>query len=244
MDQTDKNNLVSLSGAPVFTYTDGEKEWQSPQGEMHLEEISAHIEKHIGPIHKVLHELVSDTVHIDIHHILPNADSPFHILITSGMSDLPMCVPEGYATSRFMELVAVLPADWQISEEAFQDERWYWPIRQLKHLARFPHKNNTWFAFGHSIPNDNPVRPFADNTQLNGTLLLPPLHTPEAFWHLPINDEITINFLACWPLYQEEMDFKLREGSDALLDKFEKYDITELVDIKRKNVAKKRFGVF
>lgn len=87
---TKEEDLVSRSGAPIFRYIDGEKEWEAPQGEECIEEISEHIERHIGEICMVFHEVISDTVHIDVHHIKPTEERPFHTLVTSGMSDLQM----------------------------------------------------------------------------------------------------------------------------------------------------------
>jgi hypothetical protein len=73
--------------------------------------------------------------------------------------------------------VALLPPDWRISEEAFQDESWYWPVRQLKMLARLPHKYRTWLWLGHTVPNDDPPEPFAPSTELCCSLLTLPLST-------------------------------------------------------------------
>ena len=85
--------------------------------------------------------------------------------------------------------MVVLPESWEISSEAFKDERWYWPIRQLKHLARFPHKYKSWFGYGHSIPNGKPAEPFAENTKLDGVILLTPSQVPSEFLSLKINDK-------------------------------------------------------
>lgn len=238
------DNNVSKSGAKIFTYTDGEKEWQAAQGEECIEEISDHIERHVGEINLVFHELVSDTVHIDVHHVLPSSERPFHTLITSGMSDLPMTVPENVDVPKYMELMIMLLPNWKISEEDFQNEKWYWPIRTLKFLARFPHKYESWFGYGHTIPNGNPAEPYAKNTLLNGAILLPPVSVPREFLNLEINKDKSIEFNCIVPLYEEEMNFKLDQGSDALLDKFDKYGISDIIDIKRKNVAKKMFGLF
>jgi len=239
-----KDNLVSLSGDPIFRYSDGEKEWESPKGEESLEEISDHIEKHIGNIEMVYHEIVSDTVHIDVHHVAPTKERPFHTLITSGMSDLPMVVPTEYEAPKHLELMATLPEHWKVDQESFQNEEWYWPVRQLKIFARFPHKHDTWLGFGHTMPNGDPAEPYAPNTRLNGAILLPSILVPEEFWVLNIGNNKKINFLSIVPLYEEEMNLKLRKGSDELLDKFGKYEITDLVDINRKNVAKRKFGFF
>ncbi|MCB1582220.1 MAG: suppressor of fused domain protein [Xanthomonadales bacterium] len=238
------DNNVSKSGAKIFTYTDGEKEWEAAHGEECIEEISDHIERHIGEIHLVYHELVSDTVHIDVHHVAPTNECPFHTLITSGMSDLPMAVPEDSGMPKHLELMILLPKNWKISQEDFQNEQWYWPVRTLKFLARFPHKYDTWLGYGHTIPNGNPAEPYAENTRLNGAILLPPVSVPREFLTLEIDKDKTIEFNCIVPLYEEEMNYKLDKGSDALLDKFDKHGVSDVVDIKRKNIAKKRFGLF
>lgn len=103
-----------------------------------LEQISAHIERHLGPIEMVFHEIVSDTVHIDVHWVKPTRDFPFARLVTSGMSDLPMSVPEDSGAPAHLELMITLPGQWRFDEDALDDERWYWPVGLLKALARFP----------------------------------------------------------------------------------------------------------
>ncbi|MQX53473.1 suppressor of fused domain protein [Alcanivorax sediminis] len=238
------DQLVSLSGAPIFRYTDGEKEWEAPDGEECIEEISDHIERHIGDVSSVFHELISDTVHIDVHHVKPTRERPFHTLVTSGMSDRQMNVPEGVNATRYMELMVTLPEGWRIDDESFRDEIWYWPVRQLKFLARFPHKFETWLGWGHTIPNGDPAEPFSENTDLSGVIILPSVNVTEEFRSLEINKEKVIEFYSVVPLYDEEMNLKLRKGTDSLLDRFDKYAISDLIEIDRRNIAKKRFGIF
>ena len=71
------------------------------------------------------------------------------------------------------ELVIALPADWKLNQESMQDERWYWPIRLLKALARLPIYNDTWLAWGHTMDN---TRTFAKE---HGTLRLHPGRSPK-----------------------------------------------------------------
>jgi hypothetical protein len=239
-----EENPVSPSGAPVFTYTDGEKEWQAPHGEACIEEISDHIERHIGTVSMVFHEIVSDTVHIDVHHVEPTTERPFHTLVTSGMSDLPMTVPTGVESTRYMELMMHLPEAWKIDQKSFESEKWYWPIRELKFLARFPHKFDSWLAWGHTVPNGDPPEPFTDETALSGVIILPSLCVPDEFSTLEINKDKVIEFYSVVPLYEDEMNLKLRKGTDALLEKFDKHGISDLILPMRRNVAKKRFGIF
>lgn len=44
-----------------------------------------------------------------------------------------------------------LPENWPTSSDAFKDDKYYWPIKLLKQLARFPHEYNTWLGYGHTI---------------------------------------------------------------------------------------------
>jgi hypothetical protein len=62
----------------------------------------------------VWHELVSEYVHIDVHSIPPSDAHPYHVLITTGMSDRPM---EGaIGNGQHCELMLSLPADWPLDQ--------------------------------------------------------------------------------------------------------------------------------
>lgn len=242
----------SESGNPIYRHADVKSKTFTPaigDGE-NIEAISEHIEKHIGKIESVFHEIVSDIVHIDVHWIKPTKKFPFHSLVTSGMSDKPMNVPEGLEEHTYAELCILLPDDWYIDgtnyqtmEDAFKDEKNYWPVRWLKTIARFPHEYNTWVGHGHTIPNGENAEPFAENAKFGCMILIPSLSLSGHFYELKINKEKTIKFYCLYPIYKEEMDFKLKKGSDALLDKFEKYNVIDIVDIGRRNTCVKN-GLF
>ena len=236
----------SESGSPIYRHEEyARKIVDGEFGEPAIEEISDHIEKHVGEIHMVFHELVSDYVHIDVHWVKPSKERPFHTLVTSGMSGLPMNTPEGIEGCDYAELSICLPEEWEISEAAFDNEQNYWPIRWLKYLARFPHEYNTWLGYGHTIPNGDPAEPFAKNTQLNTVVLLPSIVFDDQFQTLHLNDK-SINFYTLIPLYTEEVELKLKNGIEALFDGFDKFGLTDIVELNRPNTVKrkKRFGLF
>lgn len=236
----------SESGSPIYRYDDVEpKEFEPASGESSIEEISEHIEKHVGKIHTVFHELVSDQVHVDIFWVKPTKERPFHTLVTSGMSDKPMVVPEGVENAQYAELSICLPENWKISEKDFEDEKNYWPIRWLKFMARFPHDLDTWLGWGHTMPNGDPAESFAENTRLNTILLLPTIVFGEGFHQLELDNK-SINFFSMIPLYSEEVDLKMKKGVEALFDGFDKNGVTDILDINRPNTVKKRkrFGLF
>ncbi|QPF71544.1 suppressor of fused domain protein [Roseateles sp. DAIF2] len=235
--------LVSLSGSPIYRHGNP-KPWAAPQGEEFIQQISAHIERHLGPIETVFHEIASDLVHIDVHVVKPSPAFPYVRFITSGMSDLPMTVPEGAEVPRYAELMMTLPADWKTDQASFEDESWYWPIRLIKGLARLPHKHATWLGFGHTVPNGDPAEPYAPNTALCGALVLPPVSVPPAFRSLDIPGVKTVSFYAVVPLHAKEMEFKLRAGVNRLLERFDRKGVDDRVDPQRADATLKRFGLW
>ncbi|HEV2666656.1 MAG TPA: suppressor of fused domain protein, partial [Blastocatellia bacterium] len=78
----------SESGVRIHHHEAKEKPFQIAEGDAEaLEAIEGHIEKHVGKIETVMHELASDLVHIDVHIVEPAAERNYYTLITSGMSD-------------------------------------------------------------------------------------------------------------------------------------------------------------
>jgi hypothetical protein len=236
----------SKSGAPVYRYDDKEaKGFTPPTGESSIEEISDHIEKHIGKIHRVFHEIVSDKVHLDVYWVLPTKDRPYQTLVTSGMSDLPMTTPAGIEDHQFAELSICLPPEWPLEDNDLKNEKNYWPVRWLKQLARFPHEYSTWLGWGHTIPNGDPAQPFSKETKLNTMLLLPSILFEPRFHELQLENK-TIRFYTLYPLYSEEVQLKMDKGVEALFEGFEKHRISDVLELNRPNsvAKKKRFGLF
>jgi hypothetical protein len=239
---------LSPSGDRVIRYDERVPKEFTPVGgnTESIEHVSDHLEKQVGKIEMVFHEIISDLIHIDVHWVKPSEKFPFHVLVTSGMSDLPMNAPEGAEDEKFVELCILLPPHWPMGneqEEEFKEEKNYWPVRWLKMIARFPHQYETWVGNGHSIPNGQAAEPFAENTKLGCIMLMPSVSLPKEFFELRVHAEKTIRFYCLYPLYKEEMDYKLNKGLDALLDKMDKHHISDVVDINRVNVCLKK-GLF
>ncbi|MFC6591212.1 suppressor of fused domain protein [Deinococcus lacus] len=234
-------------GQPIYRHEEVERDWQAPQFE---EAVRVGFEEHLNRFFgsdeiTVWHEIVSDLVHIDVYMVRSSAERPFYTLITSGMSDLPMTLPEGMdaearAELERAELVMCLPPDWPLSQEAFEDAANYWPIGLLKMLARLPHEYSTWLGVGHSVPNGQSGQAFP-GTQFTGVVLGPPVDLPEDFWTFQVNlqgVQTTVRFYGLFPLYTEEMDYKINtpEGAWALFKKFEPFGVRLIVDVNRPNV--------
>lgn len=232
----------SKSGSPIYRYKESNKKgFEGASGKSSIEEILDHIEKHIGEIHMVFHEMISEQVHIDIHWVQPTKERPFHTLVTSGMSDKPMNTPDEVKNCDYAELSICLPEGWKISEGDFYNEKNYWPIRWLKYLARFPHEYNTWLSYGHTIPNGDPAEPFARNTALNTMVLLPTILFGEGFHMLELPDK-AINFYTLIPLYSEEVKLKMNKGVEALFEGFDKFGVNDIVQVDRPNTVREKIN--
>jgi hypothetical protein len=235
----DSDEIQSSDVGPVYRHEARERDFEPALGdESNIEAIADHIEKHIGPVDKVFHELISDLVHIDIHIVAPTKERNFYTLVTSGMSDKAMNAPD--AQWQFAELMMCLPSGWPLEQNALDNEDNYWPIRWLKMMARLPHEYETWLGFGHTVPNGDPPAPFAANTEFCCMLVLPPpIYTPKEFHRLETENGKIINFYALIPLYKEEMNLKMRQGTEALFDGFDKHGVSEVVNLSRNNIARK-----
>lgn len=229
------------SGGRIIRHSKRDRPWTPPDmSDSSPEQIVEHIERHLGPIENVFHEIASDLVHVDVHIVPPRPDRPRITLVTTGMSDLPMNVPPGAEAFRYAELLINLPPDWPLTTEELKDENNYWPIRWLKYLARFPHEYDTWLGYGHTVPNGDPPEPFASDVPFSGMLLELPLSAGTEFGRLDISREKSIFFFALVPLYTEEMNLKLQRGLEYLERRFDKHGIRDLVDLSRPNVAVRR----
>lgn len=238
---------TTQGGSEVFRHAIREREMEVATGDADLiGAIEKHIEMYIGGDGMVFHELVSDLVHLDVHMVPPTSERNWYTLVTSGMSERPMTVPPGSELDEYAELVLCLPPTWQLSDEAFRvnNEQFYWPVRWLKQLARLPHEYETFFCAGHTIPNGDPPEPFHPTTKMCCWLILNSIWFDSEFNELELSDGRTIAFLTIIPLYAEEMRIKLEKGTEALLEKLGDLSMEDLMNPSRKNVAKKRFGLF
>lgn len=230
------NDEYSKGGSHVHRYSaEDHTESFEDLGESSLKEIDRHIVRWVGEPATVLHEMLSPTVHVDVHLVPPTPDRSFFTLVTSGMSDKPMNSP--FKGLEYAELVACLPADWQIDQRSIFIEENYWPIRWLKSLARFPHEYNTWLWESHTIPYGDPPQPFAENTGFTGILLTVPWQFDQNFRELSVRRGKVIHFHSLMPIYTEEMQYKLDNGIEALYEKFDEERISAFIDLSRPNTC-------
>lgn len=201
------------------------------------EAIDAHLGIHFGPVSFVWHELASHLVGVHVYVVGPTAERPYQTLVTSGMSERPMTVPEGSGISPYAELVLCLPADWPLTQETLRDDATGWPVRVLKQVARLPHEYGTWIGEWHSVPNGDPAEPYADGTPFAGVVVTPMLNVPPEARTITVPDGTEINLLAVVPLHPAEVRLKVTEGTNALIAALDRGRVSELLDPDRQSLV-------
>lgn len=195
--------------------------------------IEKHIEHYYGNFEFVFHEKVSPDIHVDICLIPPSEECNWYTLVTMGMGAHLMNVPNQLKEEQLerAELVICLPEYWKLDKEHLKDEKWYWPIRLLKELARFPGENNTWLGWGHTVSYDGPL---SYTTELCASILINPPCENVGGNTCTLPDGEEVNFYQVIPLYRDELEYKLKNGTQKLLDKMN--DNILLVNPHRLNV--------
>ncbi len=189
-----------------------------------MKRIDKTVSDHIGKFDTVLHEIVSPDLHIDVIPVPPSAERDYYTLVTMGMSGYRMPVPDGFGKMNRAELAIRLPKDWDVNSS---EEKYYWPVRLLKMLARMPYLEKSWLGLYHDVDFG---RPLTAGTELCAVILdvfdddIEPLK-------LESGDEVI--FFNVIPIYRSEMEYKLAEGAQALAEKMSDGLLHGPVDIHR-----------
>ncbi|MCI8809512.1 MAG: suppressor of fused domain protein [Oscillibacter sp.] len=232
----------SPGGSPIYRYEDHEEAGFQPPAEtgVYAEQINAYFAEQFpdrGGF--VYHEIVSDLVHIDVHILRPNGKGNFYVLYTTGMSDLPMTLPEdiaGREDLKYGELFMFLPGDWNVGEEAQSPSdlpyECLWPVSLLKFLARFPHEYKTWLGFGHTMPNGPDYAPICDGVGFGGVVLS---WMGSDLGQVETEDGHNVLLYHVIPAYKEEIEYKLKYGMEGLEERFAENHMPLVLDVHRPN---------
>lgn len=192
------NKIKSMFGGPKV-YTQRE-----------IEAVEKHISTYFGKCEQVLHEIVSPDIHVDLFPIEPTSERNYINVITCGMGAYRMNTPKEAKELSRAELVISLPADWKIHD---MQEKWWWPLRLLKTIARLPLETNSWVGWGHTIQLPEG---FCGDNGFEGALLLAGASGLEGCTVCELPNGEKVYFYQVIPIYKNEMEFKLENGTDAL----------------------------
>ena len=188
--------------------------------EEQMRAVENHIAASFGAFENVLHEAESPDIHIDLCMVPPTEDRPYWTLVTMGMGACRMNIPRELAAYHLerAELAICLPPEWKLDPASLREERWYWPVRLLKSLARLPISEDTWLGWGHTTDNQEP---FAPGTDLCAAILVAPPQLEDGQERCTLPGGETVNFYQVIPLYRSELNYKLAHDADTLLNRMD-----------------------
>ena len=235
---------TSPGGSVIHRHEDQENHgWRPPAAPgVFAGEVEKHFEA-LFPGRKtfVFHEIVSDLIHVDVSVMQPTKKDNFYVMYTTGMSDLPMTLPDNIKERddlKYAELFMFLPDSWNPGKEftistdmPYKD---FWPIQMIKFLARFPHEYKTWLGYGHTIPNGQDYEPILEGSDMSGMLLL---ELDENFSPLVLKNGEKVHLYMTMPITRAEMEYKLKHGMSELDKKFSEQDLQLVIDMYRKSVV-------
>lgn len=178
-----------------------------------------------GECESVSHEVLPMLPHIDVFIYKPGYQGrEFYTLISSGMSDMPMTLPHEIS-EEYQRAEIVMYVDEPKDEY----------INLIRHYARYPHKYETYFGHGHTIPNGHPAEPVFSKSALDTIIFIPTILTPDKNFTDLIKEKsgLSVQLLHLTPITTQESEFKLANGTNDLYDLFDERDHSFILNERR-----------
>ena len=209
---------------------------QAPEAytEAERERVLEHIAAWFGKVDDVIPGAESQEAQVDLAVIPPSAEHDCYLLCTVGMGARRMAVPADLVETEpdRAELMIALPSWWQFESE---DENWRWPLRWLKIMTRLPWNQHTWLGWGDTVPAISSQH--TPGPGMAGILLIHPQAYGSESFHCTLPNGEQVEFYQMVPLYADELDFKLRNGAEALL-RYMNEEALEVVDPARESACR------
>jgi len=196
-------------------------------------DILRHIKYYFGQPRPLSIRAVVPTEQEIVVHVVPLQDR--QLLITEGMSNLPMRVPPNFERFAHAELILALPRDWPLTPEGLADPATSWPVQLIRRTAYFPHHNDEHLGAGVTvIANGDPPQPLGPGTRLSCVLALAQIGEKG---QPTFTDGRKVVFYLLIPLYSEERELEQRDGIHRLLDLLDSHSVSEVLDPNRRSVV-------
>ncbi|MBI1837858.1 MAG: suppressor of fused domain protein [Flavobacteriia bacterium] len=170
-----------------------------------------------------------------------NNESNTKALVTNGLNEYFMNVPEKVKGREFNEIYFCLPSYWELQD--FENPDMNWVFEWIQKLAKHVVSKNTWFGSGHTIPCGNPFQALSPKMKQNHFFLCDPILLKEELQPFVFEDK-TIYMLGIIPIFEEEMDYKQGKGTVKLLQKLNNHGVTEKLDNYRGTVMRSKWKLF
>ena len=157
-------------------------------------------ERAFGAQAQILHSTDHKAPHIDLYVFPPAGERDFVALVTGGMSDLPMAVPQGSEAAAHVELLMGI------------GQHQHWATNLLKLVAEYPFDEGAFYDVHHTVPFGGEL---GDGSSLSAFLFVKPRFLPTDLAQFEFGGR-RIRFLQAVPITTAEHKFAVAAGSDKL----------------------------
>jgi hypothetical protein len=163
---------------------------------------------------------------------------PVTVLMTNGLRNYTMPVPEKETGNEHIELYFCLPSYWEWEDLDNPNMNWVFPW--IQRLAKYVQEKETWFGHGHTMQAGKDMQPLSPTMKQNHLFLMRPLFLEQALEPLQVGDK-EVQFLAIVPIFEDEMDYKLGKGTAKFISKLIGKGVNETLDDFRSTVLKSKW---
>lgn len=170
---------------------------------------------------QVYHSTDNEVPHIDLYEYPPAGECDFVTILTGGMGDIPMSIPDGISAVSRVELLMGT------------GENQNWGFNLLKLVAEYPFDQRTFLHVHHTVPFGGEL---GSGSTLSAFLFVRPRILPDELGTFEINGN-RIGFLQAVAITTEEHRFALEHGSEKLEALLESHDCLITRDRNRRSIV-------
>lgn len=163
--------------------------------------------------------------------------SKVRVLVTNGLHNYKMPVPETEVGKEFNEIYFCLPSYWEPNE--LDNPRMNWIYVWIQRLAKYVQEKESWFGHGHTMPCGKDAQPLSDTMQQNYFMLTYPMLLAQQLRPLEVEGK-EVHFLAIVPIFEREFMFKRGKTTRKLMKRFAQNRVNEKLDDFREHVMRSR----
>lgn len=161
--------------------------------------------------------------------------TPVTVLLTDGLSERGMLVPEKAQGREHIELYFCLPSYWEWEDRLNPNTNWV--FKWIQKLAAHLREKDTWFGDGHTIDCRQELSSLMKQNHL---FLSDPILLEYELAPLLLGDK-EVFFIAIIPIFPDEMDYKQGKGTLKFKRKLIQQGISEKLDDFRSTALKSKW---
>ena len=166
--------------------------------------------------------------------------TPVTVLMTNGLSDYKMPVPEKMEGFEYNELFFCLPSYWEWEDRSNPSMSWVFDWIQKR--AKYVVEKETLCGHGHTLPTNKDMDPLSPTMMQNHLILLNPILLEEALSEIEVGLK-NVHFLAIVPIFPDVMDYKQGKGTFKFIQKLQSKGVNEKLDDFRATVLQSRWKI-